>query len=88
MGAGWQQKARLLELSLVYRSFIVAKLENLIADAVMPNGSVTPGRALATMVSAVVEDCVTKWAKVASPLVHAEPVLELNHILGSRHSKP
>ena len=86
--AGWEQKARLLELSLVYSGFVVAELQNLIAHTVMPNGSVTPGRALATMVSAIVQDGVAKGAKVAGLLVHAEPVLELHDELGGRHSQP
>ncbi len=40
------------------------------------------------MVSAIVQDGVAKGARVASLLVHAEPVLELHNKFGGGHSQP
>ncbi len=87
-GASWEQEAGLFELRAVYSSFIVAELEDLVTDAIVPDSSVPPSRTLTTVVPSVVEDRVTEWAKFAGILIHAQPVLELHNILSGRHSEP
>ena len=41
-GACREQEARLFQLRIVYGGFVVTKLKNLVADAIVPDGSVPP----------------------------------------------